>query len=145
MVNPWNSNYNELQAWPNANRPQFTNLYHMGDYSQHTSIYNHEEPEESEQAHLNQILELPQLDSPSLSTGLGTNEGFELSATNNVHRDYYNSQFVDWKAIDELLASQLTDQTSCSNSNSNLPVVPIDYGADAPNEGNHFLGLFGDS
>ncbi|XXG74095.1 hypothetical protein AAC387_Pa07g2902 [Persea americana] len=137
MFNPWSNNYNDLQAWPNANYPQFINSYHMGVLSQHASVYNHEDPEELQQVYANQILELPQPDSPSLSTGLVNKEGFEPST------DDYNAEFADWKAIDKLLASQLIDPTSCSNSN--LPVVPLDYGTDAPNQGTQFLGLFDDS
>nr|UBT01663.1 NAC transcription factor 59 [Litchi chinensis] len=59
---------------------------------------------------LNNIHELPQLDSPSLSTSFATKEGSKLQQnliTNNEDFEEEKSQFIDWKNLDNLLASQL--------------------------------------
>lgn len=134
-INPWNSPYHELQSWPNTSHPQFANTCNMGSPSQHAFSYNHEEYEESKQAHMNQFLKLPQLDIPSLSTSLAT--------TTDDLRDDYSAQYIDWNAIDKLLASQLTQPASYSNSN--LAIIPQDSEVDLLNQGNCFLGSYGES
>ncbi|XXG65421.1 hypothetical protein AAC387_Pa05g3126 [Persea americana] len=134
-IDPWNSPYHEQQARPETFHPQYANTHHMGNLTQNAFRYNHEENEESKQAHLNQILKFPKLDSPSLPTSLAT--------ANDDQRDDYSAQFVDWNAIDKLLASQLTQPASFSNSN--LAIIPPNSEVDALNQGNHFLGSFGDS
>lgn len=84
---------------------------------------------------MNQFLKLPQLDIPSLSTSLAT--------TTDDLRDDYSAQYIDWNAIDKLLASQLTQPASYSNSN--LAIIPQDSEVDLLNQGNCFLGSYGES
>ncbi|KAJ7973935.1 NAC domain containing protein [Quillaja saponaria] len=72
----------------------------------------------------NQLIELPQLDSPTptLSTSLAIQEssrqqhnGLTNNEDNNEERSNNSSQYIDWKSLDNLLASQLTDTTYFSN------------------------------
>ncbi|XP_073099693.1 NAC domain-containing protein 37 [Elaeis guineensis] len=94
------------------------------------------------QAHLNHVLEIPSLDSPSLSTNLAVKEIFEPSIVANedhsAQRNDFRGQFIDWKALDKLLASQLNE--SFASSNSNVPLIPLDYDIDAQNQ-DHFLSF----
>lgn len=90
--------------------------------------------------------EIPRLDSPSLSTNLTTNECFDASSVTNKREltsktGESSGQFVDWKVLDKLLASQLSE--SASGSNSNFTMVPLDqYDINDPNQGDHFLATF---
>ncbi|XP_043714939.1 NAC domain-containing protein 30-like [Telopea speciosissima] len=51
----------------------------------------------------NQLFDLPQLESPTLSTSLVNREGIEPSGTS---KEDYNGEFVDWRTLHKLLASQ---------------------------------------
>ena len=91
------------------------------------------------------IFEIPRLDSPSMTTNLATSECFDASSmTNkrdqNTQRDESRGQFIDWKVLDKLLSSQLSE--SVSGSNSNLPMVPLEYDINDPNQGDQFLASF---
>ncbi|PIA40986.1 hypothetical protein AQUCO_02300039v1 [Aquilegia coerulea] len=73
----------------------------------------------------NQLIELPQLQSPSLSTSLATKEALlqHNGITNNEYEQKNGSkapEFIDWKTVDKLLASQLTEMAS--STQSNLPL-----------------------
>ncbi|KAG8633397.1 NAC domain-containing protein 30 [Manihot esculenta] len=86
----------------------------------------------------NKLINLPQLDSPStLSTSFATrevlhningvsSEDFDKERSNNTN----STQFIDWKNLDSLLASQVNDS---------MPSMPQSY------EISHFLGCFPDS
>ncbi|XP_043706696.1 NAC domain-containing protein 30-like [Telopea speciosissima] len=92
-----------------------------------------------------QLIDLPQLDSPTLSTSLATREGFDQPCGTskedyNDQRNNHGAQFVDWRTLDELLASQLSDTTSCPTTN--FPLIQQDYDLDALNQGNNLLGCF---
>lgn len=96
------------------------------------------------------IFEIPQLDSPSMSTNLAAGECFDASSMTDTRREEHCSslqgcessggQFFDWKVLDKLLASQLSE--SASGSNSNLPTVPLEYDINDPNQGDQFLASF---
>lgn len=88
----------------------------------------------------NQLFELPQLDSPSLSTSLATKEGFQHNGIANEDFDGISSQYVDWTNLDNLLASQFTGTTSFSNPN--LPLISQNNELDAQNNASHLLGCF---
>lgn len=90
---------------------------------------------------------LPQLDSPSISANLTTNESFHHNK-GVINDDYDNersngsSHYLDWKNLDDLLASPvLTDPTSFASTN--LPVsMPQIYQQETQNH--HFQGCFQD-
>ncbi|XP_042509407.1 NAC domain-containing protein 30-like [Macadamia integrifolia] len=87
----------------------------------------------SKNSHLDhQLIDLPQLDSPTLSTSLATREDFEPCGT--LKENY------DWRTLDELLASQLSDTTSCPTTN--FPLIQQGYDLEAQNQGNSLLGYF---
>ncbi|KAF8411866.1 hypothetical protein HHK36_004425 [Tetracentron sinense] len=99
----------------------------------------------SRHTHLgHQLIEIPQLDSPTISTSLATKEGFEPSGIINEYledeRNNRGEQFIDWKMMDKLLASQLSETTSCSNLN--FPLIPQHYDLDTQIHENHLLGYF---
>ncbi|KAK9270100.1 hypothetical protein L1049_025674 [Liquidambar formosana] len=86
----------------------------------------------------NQLIELPQLDSPTLSTSFATrNETYDDERSN-----IQGGQYIDWEDLDNLLASQLNETASFSHQN--LPLIPRDYepAADAQNRASHLLGCF---
>ncbi|KAK3230416.1 hypothetical protein Dsin_002297 [Dipteronia sinensis] len=97
---------------------------------------------------LNFIHELPQLDSPSLSTSFATQEGnlqHNIIITNNNNDDFEEekSQFIDWKNLDRVLASQLVQPYP------NM-ALPQDYNEleeahDHQDHFSHILGCLNDS
>ncbi|TXG53131.1 hypothetical protein EZV62_022300 [Acer yangbiense] len=97
---------------------------------------------------LNIIHELPQLDSPSLSTRFATQEGnlqHNIIIANNNNDDFEEekSQFIDWKNLDSLLASQLVQPYP------NM-ALPQDYNEleeahDHQDHFSHILGCLNDS
>ncbi|XP_058091262.1 NAC domain-containing protein 105-like [Magnolia sinica] len=125
---------------------QFVDSYH-GAHS-HEQSYCGDQDLQLKPNYSSQLIELPQLESPSLSTCLANKEGFEASIPTNGdqcnNKDDYGPQFIDWKALDKLLASQLNDVSSCPSSN--VPLIPFDhYEPDAINHGNHFVSSFPNS
>lgn len=74
-----------------------------------------------------QLLELPQLGSPTLSTSLATKEGFHHQQHNGLAIEDFDeersisSQYIDWRNLDNLLASQFPGTTSFSHQN--LPLI----------------------
>ncbi|XP_042486347.1 NAC domain-containing protein 30-like [Macadamia integrifolia] len=86
----------------------------------------------------NQLIDLPQLENPTLSTSLVTREGFEPSGTSNSKEDYNDERnnnggdFVDWRTLHQLLASQPI----------NYPLIKQDYDLDAQNQGHDLFGCF---
>ncbi|ONK58073.1 uncharacterized protein A4U43_C09F7830 [Asparagus officinalis] len=93
------------------------------------------------------IFEIPRLDSPSMSTNLAnSSDCFDASSMTNkgehIGEKYdARAQFVDWKVLDKLLASQLSE--SASGSNSNLPMAPLEYDINDPNQDDdQFLASF---
>ncbi|KAL6010702.1 hypothetical protein ACLOJK_001140 [Asimina triloba] len=99
--------------------------------------------------HFNHLIELPQLESPPLSTSLPTKEAFEASvaAANTDQSDPRHDNFagshelVDWKSLDKLFAAQLNDASSNSPQ-----LIPFDYESDVGlNHGNRFVASFSNS
>lgn len=84
----------------------------------------------------NQIMEIPKLNSPTVSPSLGTRES--LGHYYSIFKEDYEDErisnqvgeTIDWKNLDSFLASQVTDQTSFSNSNV----------LDAQNQISHLFG-----
>ncbi|KAG1328038.1 NAC domain-containing protein 30-like [Cocos nucifera] len=99
---------------------------------------------ESKATLLSNVLELPQLHSPSLSTSLSTKECFEPNVASDeehaAQRTDCEGQMIDWKFLDKLLSSQLNESAS-----SSMPVVPVNYDGSAQNQGDQFLALFDSS
>ncbi|XP_050214691.1 NAC domain-containing protein 30 [Mercurialis annua] len=128
----WHHQY----AYHNSNHVQ--NLHHQNQIS--STNFHH--PLISSSDHL---MDLPQLDSPTtLSTtnynnnnGAG-NEDFDDERCNNT------AQFIDWKNLDSLLASQVNDISS-SFSIPNLQSLPQDYEVEPQNHVSQFFGCFPDS
>uniref|UniRef100_A0A6N2MEF8 NAC domain-containing protein n=1 Tax=Salix viminalis TaxID=40686 RepID=A0A6N2MEF8_SALVM len=97
----------------------------------------------------NQLVELPQLDSPSkLSTSFATKEGnlHQTSEDYDEERSNNGSQYIDWKSLDILLASQVNDSSSPSFPLQNLPSMPQNYDLAAGQQDHvsHFLDCFHD-
>ncbi|XVF30006.1 hypothetical protein REPUB_Repub16aG0020100 [Reevesia pubescens] len=98
-----------------------------------------------------QVIELPQLDSPTtFSPSLAAKEGFQGNqlVTNDQDCNYEeksnnSSQYIDWKNLDNLLASQLTDTTSYPYQTAAL--IPQNYQLDAQEHVSHLLGCFPES
>ncbi|KAJ6764032.1 putative proteinC DOMAIN-CONTAINING PROTEIN 30 [Salix purpurea] len=97
----------------------------------------------------NQLVELPQLDSPSkLSTSFATKEGnlHQTSEDYDEERSNHSSQYIDWKSLDILLASQVNDSSAPSFPLQNLPSMPQNYDLAAGQQDHvsHFLDCFHD-
>ncbi|OAY80369.1 NAC domain-containing protein 30 [Ananas comosus] len=101
---------------------------------------------ESKQMLLNQVIEIPQLDSPSLSNSLSTKEFFDGNISSGIgesgnRRIDSQGQIIDWKVLDSLLSSQFNEMAS-----SETPIFPVnDCEGEAQNQGDHFLPLFDSS
>nr|XP_010908622.1 NAC domain-containing protein 105 [Elaeis guineensis] len=95
---------------------------------------------ESKNTLLRHVLELPQLESPRLSTSLSTKECFESNVAGvkeyACNRSDREGQLIDWKVLDKLLSSQFNESAS-----STMPIFPVNCDAGAQNQ-DHFLALF---
>ncbi|XP_019451078.1 PREDICTED: NAC domain-containing protein 30-like [Lupinus angustifolius] len=108
-----------------------------------------------------QLIELPQLDSPtaSLSATLAIKECNQLQYHNNnglTIEEYCSDERcnnnnngqvggVDWKSLDNLFASQLTDSSEVYFSHQNLPLMmPHSHDLQAQNQASNILGCFPD-
>ncbi|KAE9618354.1 putative transcription factor NAM family [Lupinus albus] len=106
-----------------------------------------------------QLIELPQLHSPtaSLSANMAIKECNQLQHHNGLTNEEYcsdercnnsnNGQVggVDWKSLDNLFASQLTD-SSAYFTHQNLPLMmPHSHELQPQNQASHILGCFPDS
>ncbi|XP_068661799.1 NAC domain-containing protein 105-like [Aristolochia californica] len=106
----------------------------------------HDEGFCSKQSHLVQLLDLPQLESPSLSHSLTSKEGMEPTATINEEQQcrdkefHYEPQLTDWRTLDNLLAPQLND--GALSSTSSLPSIAPDYGQHFLNGGSGSIASF---
>ena len=98
-------------------------------------------------------IELPQLDSPSLSPSLGTNkdqnEGFEQEEEKSFN-------YVDWRTLDSLLETQVTHpqnpnalmssfETQSYNPAQNFPSMHQNYSHEVETNIRDSLGCFPDS
>ncbi|XP_027364681.1 NAC domain-containing protein 30 [Abrus precatorius] len=98
-----------------------------------------------------QLIELPQLDSPTAS--LAIKECNQQHHNNGLTNEEYCSdersnncaqQGIDWKSLDNLFGSQLTDTSFFSHPN--LPMmIPHNHELQAQNQASHILGCFPDS
>ncbi|XP_039139975.1 NAC domain-containing protein 30-like [Dioscorea cayenensis subsp. rotundata] len=120
---------------PEITRPatDFIDAYSGGNF--------HEQPFDSKHNNMNHVLDLPHLDSPSLTSSLTPNRLEEVHVDQmNEQRD--DQQLIDWKVLDKLLASQLSHDTA-SSSNSNVPLYnPVDYNGDDQNQRESFFPSF---
>ncbi|OVA10903.1 NAC domain [Macleaya cordata] len=159
----WNHAYYLKAAHDHAGLRSFDNITSSSMQLADSNYHNHQGSVNFQQQYLgcdqelgsklthlddNQLMELPQLDSPSISTSLATKEGLD---PNNIEsfddeKNNYGGQFVDWKAVDRLLASQLTEMTSPPNTNLSS-VIPQNYDVNAHRNqqaGNYFRECFPD-
>lgn len=96
-----------------------------------------------------QLIELPQLDSPTASLALNEQHLNGLT-TNEDHcsdeRSNNSGQVgIDWKSLDSLFTSQFTDTTNYFSHPHNLPMmVPHGHELQPQNQPNHVLGCFPD-
>lgn len=91
------------------------------------------------------MIELPNLDSPSISTSFTTNDNnFEQANEDIIEDEKRNlgNQFSDWKSFDKLLASQFIGPSSYAYTN--MPLVPHYDDLDAQNQICHVLECFPD-
>lgn len=91
-----------------------------------------------------QLIEIPQLDSPStLSTSLATKDGFQRIGVAvedyDEERSTISSQYLDWKNLDDLLANGTTPFPL-----PNLPSISPNNEIGAQNNGSHLLGCLPD-
>ncbi|XVE60789.1 hypothetical protein DITRI_Ditri05aG0155200 [Diplodiscus trichospermus] len=93
-----------------------------------------------------QVIELPQLDSPTTVSPSSTaaKDGFQGTLLTNddcgEEKSNNSRQYIDWKNLDNLLASQLTDTTSYPYQTAAL--IPQNYELDAQEHVSHLLGCF---
>ncbi|KAF9661633.1 hypothetical protein SADUNF_Sadunf19G0089100 [Salix dunnii] len=98
----------------------------------------------------NQLVELPELDSPStISTSFAAKEGnfHQTNEDYDEERSNNSSQYIDWKNFETLLASQVTDSSSTSYPLQNLPSMPQNYDLAAGQQdqyASHFPDCFPD-
>lgn len=94
------------------------------------------------------LVELPNLDSPSMSTSFATNDNnFEHSVGNEEIEDeksnFSSSQFSDWKRFDKIVAShQVGGDVPSSSSSYAYTNINDDYELDAQNHFSHVLECF---
>ncbi|KAH6836033.1 vascular related NAC-domain protein 7, partial [Perilla frutescens var. hirtella] len=69
-----------------------------------------------------QMIELPKLDSPSISTSFTTNDNNFEETEDETRNLGYDQQHSVWKSFDKLLASQTIEPSSFAYSN--MPLVP---------------------
>ncbi|EEF35553.1 NAC domain-containing protein 30 [Ricinus communis] len=98
----------------------------------------------------NQLIDLPQLDSPpsTLSTSFATRKGYHHNSQSGVgnedfeeERSNNSTQFIDWKNLDSLLASQVSD-TGSPFAIPSLQSIPQGYDLEGQNHISHFLDCF---
>ncbi|XP_024020448.1 NAC domain-containing protein 30 [Morus notabilis] len=95
---------------------------------------------------------LPQLDSPSISANLTNNNNSFQHNKSIINDDNYDtersnssSQYIDWKNLDNLLASPLIVDPVTSFACSNLPASMASQSYQQDTQNHHFLGCFSDS
>lgn len=119
---------------PNLN--QGTSL-HQPPCPPETSLKSSNSPFES------QLVELPKLDSPSISTSFATNNNNFANEDIEDGKSSFCNQFSDWKSFDKLFGSSQVIGTS-SYSYTNMPLVPHNDELDAQNHLSHVLECFPD-
>ncbi|KAI0496083.1 hypothetical protein KFK09_022390 [Dendrobium nobile] len=99
------------------------------------SLHNHEIGSHETYKESQNVFEIPKLESPAglSSSGLVTKDSFETSIIGydeekNYGRDENGEQLIDWKVLDNLLASQLSEPASCSYSKPLM--ANTDYASD---------------
>lgn len=98
----------------------------------------------------NQMVEIPKLDSPSISTSFATND--TNFASEEAHEDIkssFGSHFSEWKSFDKLLGSSSSSShqfigSSSSFDYANMPLVPHNDELDAQSHLSHVLECFPD-
>ncbi|XP_061366618.1 NAC domain-containing protein 30 [Gastrolobium bilobum] len=93
-----------------------------------------------------QLIELPQLDSPTSLAIKECSQQHHNVQDCSDERSNNNGQGIDWKSLDNLFASQLTDTSYFSNPN--LPMnmmIPHSHELQPQNQASHILGCFPDS
>ncbi|KAK4490072.1 hypothetical protein RD792_000726 [Penstemon davidsonii] len=126
----WNNNINNNNANYYTNNysrptPLFLNTtsnitQNFDPLSQVITTFNHDPSFPQDHHNLNQMVELPKLDSPSISTSFATTDNtFEHSInvanTNEDEKGNFGNQFNEWKNFDKLLSSQVIGSSSSSS------------------------------
>ncbi|KAL8459632.1 hypothetical protein ACS0TY_036105 [Phlomoides rotata] len=88
-----------------------------------------------------EMIELPKLDSPSISTSFTTNDNQANDDVEDDHKTHYNVG-DDWKSFDKLLASQAIEHSSFVYPNMALLAPHNDEYLDAQNHLSHVLECF---
>ncbi|PIN02220.1 hypothetical protein CDL12_25263 [Handroanthus impetiginosus] len=110
----WNNPYGHFRSESSHYRPPYFPSHNFDLLINHGTNLNQslncsQSPFES------QVLELPNLDSPSISTSFTTNENNIEDEKNN-----YGNQYSEWKCFDELLQSQVIGASSYARTNMAL-------------------------
>ncbi|KAG8378404.1 hypothetical protein BUALT_Bualt08G0133900 [Buddleja alternifolia] len=142
-----------FEAWNNAYYIRNSTNYRPPSYpSTSTLIHNFDPLNQGTnfnqpQLFENQMVDLPKLDSPSISTSFATNDNnFDHSTTAVANEEIedekgsFGNEFSEWKSFDKLLESQVIG-TSSSYGYTNMPLVPHNDELDAQN---HLLECFPD-
>ncbi|CAK8573253.1 unnamed protein product [Lathyrus sativus] len=166
---PWYSNQQQPQYFRNdiqlqsyaTTRPlSITDLLHEGtSFSSHPFSNDHHFLSNQNTPFMDnkqQLIELPQLDSPTTIecsqqqhhiNGLITNEEFCSEDRSNDNNN--NGQVIDWKSLDNLFTSQFTDTDNYFSHQNSLPLM-ISHSNNqnelqSQNQVNNILGCFPDS
>ncbi|RDX74470.1 NAC domain-containing protein 30, partial [Mucuna pruriens] len=91
-----------------------------------------------------QLIELPQLDSPTAIKECNHNNGLTNEEYCSDERSNSSAQGIDWKSLDNLFGSQLSDTAYFSHPNMPL-MMPHNHDLQAQNQASHILGCFPDS
>ncbi|CAK9155479.1 unnamed protein product [Ilex paraguariensis] len=148
--NAWNYGYhignNSISRPPSF--PDITKPMHASN--QHTDFHHlpfglEEDSESNHTSFDNLLVELPQLDSSMISTGLTNEKALNFyDMANEDHVDQRNrdaaNQYSDWKNFDNLVALQMIEPASFQFPS--LPLIPNSDEQDAKNHITHLLGCF---
>ncbi|KAH6776673.1 vascular related NAC-domain protein 7 [Perilla frutescens var. hirtella] len=122
---------------PNSNQTQGTNNFH------HQPPF----PTSSNSPFDSQMVEIPKLDSPSISTSFATNDTCSF-ANEEAHEDSkssFGNHFSEWKSFEKLLGSsshQLIGSSSYDYTNIVMPLPPHSEELDAQSHLSHVLECF---
>ncbi|MCD9639550.1 hypothetical protein HAX54_024166 [Datura stramonium] len=125
----WNNNYMRGTNTSYTTRPP-PSLSRMPSYNNplnQTSNFNHQDLMMSQIGYENQlVIELPQLDSPTISSSLATKDHHQVQYSYNEEEKNSYGQFCDeWNIDDKLFAPQVMNNIEASSSYSfhNIPLV----------------------
>lgn len=130
-----------------------TNLMQIFEPNQNQALSNYHQPPFPPEAHHlkqssspfdGQMVEIPKLDSPSISTSFATNEtsfGNDQEGHEDIKSSFGN-HFSEWKSFEKLLGSSHQLAGSSSYDYANMPLVPHCEELDAQSHLSHVLECF---